>query len=391
MHTNFRWRIDAVISCGFCIALVGSAEAQGDRQDSLALVRKHAERRSSIAQPLRVTFTERTTLTAHGRKSQAALQDVSIAAEAVEDSKDAGGKVESEKQWVVTLADNRFRFEQSGTVPGSQSEVLQPFLRTSVYNGRWQTALTVPFIETGFFQGILTDQNRDVEYLAVKPLLWHTRLLDTEWVSAQQPRWVDRNQVGDINGSECRVIGVPGSTESYWFDPAQDWCLRRYRMEAGGIEHDSEVPLNVDVEYVADDLLGFRPKSWVIRTLSRGTPHSETRVEVTAWDWIESVEDDTFELEFPRRTFIDDRRDSGRRYAVIDAQGREVEITRDDVAAGRLTRIMDGTEDRPPPHSASPRRRLWWVVGANLALLTMLAVVVLWIRRQPGFGQRESL
>lgn len=341
-----------VLVAGCCWESAASAVAA--TADDREQVRAAAERRRAAADAFHVRLTERIVQSPEFAARLHALRS-SSSAEPPEEG------FRTEKRWNCLIADDRFRLEQAGEIPNATTGGLTPFGRLSAFNHSFQAALTAPSGSRDFHNAVLQDNNADVEYLALKPLFWQTRPFAERWGATSLRNWRLTEATERVGAHSCRIAHPGDERETFWLDPAADWCVRRYRYAAGG-----ETRTEVEVDYVPDERLGNRPQAWVLRSRSQGRLTSESQVEVADWSWDPAYGDESFEVTLPPRTYIFDQRGGARDHAIVDARGRRRPVQKDDVAHGRLASLMDEQPpeiERPPPFS---RLRL---ICLNLALV----------------------
>jgi hypothetical protein len=205
--------------------------------------------------------------------------------------------------------------------------------------------------------------------------IFHTFRVQQPWfLSLGDGAWSLSGKVGIIDGHRCEIIQYrhrdqQGQLYDVWVDATRDYIALRKEMGSGGI-----VVSRLDIEYVPDDLMGWRPQRWSESMFSSGPGNeliSTSNYEVTNWQFNEPVADNEFEFDFPVGTEVQDYSNGEYRYLVRDDEERE--ITEDERRRG--ARYEDWVVSESGEALQIPQSNTWrWIVGA-----IVLAVVGGWL------------
>jgi beta-lactamase regulating signal transducer with metallopeptidase domain len=122
---------------------------------------------------------------------------------------------------------------------------------------------------------------------------------------------LDRAELADesylINGVKCRMLSAPRNAANFfaqlYVDVDKGCLVRRWETVSEG-----QLKLTIDLDYVADPQLGWRPAKWRLLTFnSDGTISEETVCTVTKDDFHAKFNADDFTIPYREGTIVEDR------------------------------------------------------------------------------------
>ena len=128
---------------------------------------------------------------------------------------------------------------------------------------------------------------------------------------------LDRAELADesylINGAKCRMLSAPRNAANFlaqlYVDVDKGCLVRRWETVFEG-----QLKLTIDIDYVADPQLGWRPAKWRLLTFNPdGTISEETVCTVTKDDFHAKFNADDFTIPYREGTLVEDRTAGSRR------------------------------------------------------------------------------
>jgi hypothetical protein len=209
--------------------------------------------------------------------------------------------------------------------------------------------------------------SRQVQTTELAPLLITFRGLNPNISATNLSALKETGQTLPIEGTLCREYFQQYNQSSsihFWIDPEKDQAIRRITQISQG----SEV-CRTDVK-CRKETIGWVPSSWTVSHFdTKGKTLRTVDVSIAKLAINQTVSASSFELEFPKGTFVEDQRPDRVKYYRVQADGamREVGPTGDELRDAKVI---------PQPGSSWLRRNQWFLIGCLVSLILILAMIV---------------
>jgi hypothetical protein len=268
----------------------------------------------------------------------------------------------------------RMRTTRKGSRWDHEKEEFLPYDYVSVWDGTINKSFD-PFRDQKV--GIIGSGPLDLGLRDYFPM----RMAYRPFIGFQPGRFTKSRESGDRDGRP-HIIVEDTSGEQYWLDPARDFTVARYLL------FQDRLPLvRMDISYRQDESGEWVPIAWTDVGLSReGRIEESSKNEVSDYALNVTVEPETFALDFPVGTWVEDNV-ANTRY-IVRENGSTRPITEEEMLRPGIT-YQDVVESESGM-AGLPARPWWSRLTVPLVLAVVAGAIVLIYRRKRGSARQQQ-